>query len=44
MSEEQFVGLGEELPPIRLPDLDGNPHSLSDHRGEKLLVFMWASW
>jgi len=30
-------------PEFTLPDLDGNLHSLSDHRGKKVLV-AYASW
>jgi peroxiredoxin len=40
----KFVGAGETVPGITLPDLDGTPVSLSSHRGKKLLLFMWASW
>jgi hypothetical protein len=31
-------------PDIRLPDLDGNLHALSDYRGKKVLLYCWASW
>jgi hypothetical protein len=31
-------------PDFTLPDLDGQPHSLSDHRGQKVLLVTWASW
>ena len=33
-----------EAPDFRLPDLDGNPHALSDYRGKKVLLLSWASW
>jgi len=33
-----------EAPDFTLPDLDGNPHSLSDYRGRKVLLLSWASW
>jgi hypothetical protein len=33
-----------EAPDFTLPDLDGNPHSLSDRRGKKVLLATWASW
>ena len=33
-----------EAPDFTLPDLDGNLHSLSDHRGTKVLLATWASW
>ena len=31
-------------PDFRLPDLDGALHSLSDHRGKKVLLYCWSSW
>jgi len=31
-------------PDFELPDLDGALHSLSDHRGKKVLLYCWASW
>jgi hypothetical protein len=31
-------------PEFTLPDLDGNLHSLSDHRGKKVLLVAYASW
>ena len=31
-------------PDIRLPDLDGTLHSLSDYRGKKVLLYCWSSW
>jgi hypothetical protein len=33
-----------EAPDFTLPDLDGNLHSLSDHRGKKVVLLTWASW
>jgi len=33
-----------EASDFALPDLDGNLHRLSDHRGEKVLLATWASW
>ena len=40
------VGLrpGDMAPDFTLESLDGRPVSLSDYRGEKVLVFAWASW
>jgi peroxiredoxin len=40
----QFVNVGDAIPEIVLPDLDGKPVSLSSFAGRKLLIFMWASW
>lgn len=31
-------------PDFTLPDLEGRPHSLSDHRGKKVFLVSWASW
>jgi len=31
-------------PEIRLPDLDGQLHALSDYRGKKVLLYCWSSW
>ncbi len=35
---------GLEAPDFTLPDLEGRPHSLSEHRGGKVLLAAWASW
>ena len=36
--------LGQPLPAISLPDLDGRMHPLSDYRGHRVLLNFWASW
>jgi hypothetical protein len=33
-----------EAPEFTLPDLSGRLHSLSDYRGEKVLLIAYASW
>ena len=33
-----------EAPDFRLPDLAGRMHSLSDQRGKKVLLVVYASW
>lgn len=33
-----------EAPDFALPDLSGHMHSLSGHRGKKVLLVSWASW
>jgi hypothetical protein len=33
-----------EAPDFALPDRAGRMHSLSDHRGKKVLLVSWASW
>lgn len=39
------AGVGPVMAPeFRLPDLDGQLHALSDHRGKKVLLYCWSSW
>lgn len=33
-----------EAPDFTLPDLEGRPHSLREHRGRKVLLVAYASW
>ena len=33
-----------DAPDFTLPDLQGRLHSLSDHRGKKVLLIAYASW
>jgi hypothetical protein len=33
-----------EAPDFTLPDLEGKLHSLSEHRGKKVLLIAYASW
>ena len=35
--------LNDLVPDFELPDLDGNPHRLSDHRGRIVIVNFWSS-
>lgn len=36
--------VGRQLPDLVLPDLDGKPHRLSEYRGRRVLLNLWASW
>ena len=36
--------MGHSLPAITLTDLDGHRRSLSDYRGHRVLLNLWASW
>ena len=38
------VNAGDEAPDFTLPSLDGGLVRLSDYRGGRLVLFMWASW
>lgn len=33
-----------DAPDFTLPDLAGRPHTLSEHRGRKVLLLVYASW
>lgn len=43
-SERAEALAGVEAPDFTLPDLQGKLHSLSDHRGKKVLLIAYASW
>ena len=36
--------IGQTLPDLTLPRLDGGDFRFADLRGKKLLLFMWGSW
>ena len=36
--------IGQPLPALSLPDLEGKLHALSDYRGHRVLINFWASW
>jgi peroxiredoxin len=36
--------VGSAAPDVELPDVDGNPHSLSELAGRKRVLVTWASW
>ena len=35
---------GDPAPDFDLPSLSGSSVRLSDYRGKKIVLFMWASW
>ncbi len=40
----QIVKIGDTAPDFALRALDGEDVRLSDYRGKRLVLFMWASW
>lgn len=36
--------IGQALPALSLPDLDGKLHTLNEYRGHRVLLNFWASW
>jgi len=42
--KHEVVTVGCAMPDLTFPDLNGRPVRLSDFRGKKLLIFVWASW
>ena len=40
----QYPKVGEPSPGFTLDSLDGHAISLSNYKGKRLILFMWASW
>ena len=38
------VTIGDQLPDLSLPCLDGDTLRLSEPRGKSILLFFWGSW
>jgi peroxiredoxin len=36
--------VGQPLPDVRLPNIHGGETSLSELRGKRRLLYLWASW
>ena len=43
-SKVQIVKVGDAAPDFALRALDGEEVKLTDYRGKRLVLFMWASW
>ncbi len=44
VSATQAVNVGDKAPDFGLRSLAGDTVNLSDYRGKKTILFMWASW
>ena len=44
ISAAAVVNVGDLAPDFELRSLDGRQVKLSDYRGKKTVLFMWASW
>ena len=40
----QVAGIGDQAPDLSLPDLQGQPHRLSEFHGSRRILNFWASW
>jgi peroxiredoxin len=40
----EHVSVGDQAHDFTLPTLDGEMISLSDYKGKRVILFMWASW
>ncbi|MEX2356174.1 MAG: redoxin family protein [Thermaerobacterales bacterium] len=38
------IKIGEKMPSLKLPGLDGTEIDLASYQGRKVLLFVWASW
>lgn len=44
VTENRYLKVGDHLPPINFPTIEGGRIDLADFRGKRLILFMWASW
>ena len=42
--ESDLLTVGDLVPDLSLPTLEGSTINLREFRGRKLIIFMWASW
>jgi|TARA_B100001971_G_C18249740_1_gene577210 peroxiredoxin len=43
-ASRKSIGAGDVAPEFTSPSLDGKDISLSDYKGKRVILFMWASW
>ena len=39
-----YLGIGDQMPNLQLPGLDGGECAVTSLRGKFALLFLWASW
>jgi peroxiredoxin len=39
-----YLGVGDRMPELTLPRLDGDEFSFAVLRGKFVLLYLWASW
>jgi cytochrome oxidase Cu insertion factor (SCO1/SenC/PrrC family) len=44
LQTHQRPRVGDPLPDVTLRTMDGQPFQLNSLRGQRALIFMWASW
>ncbi len=44
MTTMKRVGIGDHLPHLTLPTVNGGEVRLKDYHGKRLALFCWASW
>jgi len=44
MSSATILQVGDPLPDVSLPRLDGGTLAFTELRGKRLLLFFWGSW
>ncbi|MDT8406468.1 MAG: TlpA disulfide reductase family protein [Methylococcales bacterium] len=43
-ADSSAIGAWDDLPALRLPDLEGKPRQLDEWRGKILVLNFWATW
>lgn len=39
-----YLGVGDRMPDLTLPRLDGGEFAVASLRGKFVLLYLWASW
>ena len=44
MDQQSVLAVGDRMPDLSLPTLEGGLFNLRDCRDKKYIIYMWASW